>query len=127
MARLPRYRSRGNEVSSKFKGLLDAAKGREPEPEPEQPSQELETQKPEAQQSLKLQPQLIAEPQSEPKRGRPKGKRSDSSYEQVTAYIRKDTHTSVKIELLKQSQNGQKREFSELIQELLDEWLKSRS
>ncbi|BAZ03258.1 hypothetical protein NIES37_72710 (plasmid) [Tolypothrix tenuis PCC 7101] len=114
-------------MSSKFKGLLDAVKGREPEPEPEQPSQEPKTQLSEAQQSLELQPETVAEPQSEAKRGRPKGKRSDSNYEQVTAYIRKDTHTAVKIELLKESQNGQKREFSELIQELLDEWLKSRS
>jgi hypothetical protein len=107
---------------SKFKGLLDAAKGGELEPEP--PSQELETQKPPGGQSPKLQPETVPEPQNEPKRGRPKGKRSDSNYEQVTAYIRKDTHTAVKIELLKESQ---KREFSELIQELLDEWLKSRS
>ena len=109
---------------SKFKGLLDAAKGGELEPE--LPSQELETQKPPGGQSPKLQPETVPEPQNEPKRGRPKGKRSDSNYEQVTAYIRKDTHTAVKIELLKESQNGQKREFSELIQELLDEWLKSR-
>ncbi|MBE9052789.1 hypothetical protein IQ243_20645 [Nostocales cyanobacterium LEGE 11386] len=110
---------------SKFKGLLDAVKGGEPEPE--QPSPELETQKPEARQSQQLQPKTVTEPQTEPKRGRPKGKRSDSNYEQVTAYIRKDTHTAVKIELLKESQNGQKQEFSELIQELLDEWLKLRS
>lgn len=127
MAGLPKYRSRGDEVS-KFKGLLDAVKGGEPEPESEQPRQELiKTHKPEVRQSQKLQPETITEPQSEAKRGRPKGKRSDSNYEQVTAYIRKDTHTAVKIELLKERQNGQKREFSELIQELLDEWLKWRS
>jgi hypothetical protein len=126
MAGLPRYRSGGDEVS-KFKGLLDAVKGGEPEPEPEQPKQELKTQQPEARQSQKLKPEKVTEPQGEPKRGRPKGKRSDSNYEQVTAYIRKETHTAVKIELLKESQNGQKQEFSELIQELLDEWLKSRS
>ncbi|MEJ1934788.1 hypothetical protein WDZ92_31700 [Nostoc sp. NIES-2111] len=112
---------------SKFKGLLDAVKGGEPEPEPEQPKQELKTQQPEVRQPQKLKPEKVTEPQGEPKRGRPKGKRSDSNYEQVTAYIRKDTHTAVKIELLKESQNGQKQEFSELIQELLDEWLKSRS
>ncbi|QLE59952.1 hypothetical protein [Nostoc sp. TCL26-01] len=110
---------------SKFKGLLDAVKSGEAEPE--QPSQELETQKPEARQFQNLQPKTVTEPQTEAKRGRPKGKRSDSNYEQVTAYIRKDTHTAVKIELLKESQNAQKQEFSELIQELLDEWLKSRS
>jgi hypothetical protein len=60
----------------------------------------------------------------EPRIGRPKGKRSDPDYEQVTAYIKSGTYTNVKIELLKE---GQKREFSELIQELLDNWLNPRS
>jgi hypothetical protein len=99
---------------SKFKGILDAAKGREPESE--KSSQETETQK--------LQSRSIEPP---PKRGRPKAKRSDPNYEQVTAYIRKDTHTIVKIELLKSAQDGQKREFSELVQDLLEQWLKSRT
>ena len=101
---------------SKFRGLLNAIG----KPEPDPPSQELETQKP----SGEL-PEL--HPKIEPKRGRPKGKRSDSNYEQVTAYIRKSTHAAVKIELLKNSQKGAKQEFSELIQELLEEWLKSRT
>jgi len=56
-----------------------------------------------------------------PRRGRPPGKRSHPDFEQITAYIRKDTHHAVKIELLK---NGRK-EFSELMEELLHQWLKS--
>jgi hypothetical protein len=102
---------------SKFKGILDAAKGREPE----KSSQQAETQK--------LQSRSADQSQIEPppKRGRPKAKRSDPNYEQVTAYIRKDTHTIVKIELLKSAQDGQKREFSELIQDLLEQWLESRT
>ena len=56
-----------------------------------------------------------------PRRGRPPGKRSHPDFEQITAYIRKDTHHAVKIELL---QNGRK-EFSELVEELLHQWLKS--
>ena len=56
-----------------------------------------------------------------PKRGRPPGKRSHPDFEQITAYIRKDTHHAVKIALLK---NGRK-EFSELVEELLHLWLKS--
>ena len=56
-----------------------------------------------------------------PRRGRPPGKRSHPDFEQITAYIRKDTHHAVKIELL---QNGRK-EFSELLEELLHQWLKS--
>ena len=56
-----------------------------------------------------------------PRRGRPPGKRSHPDFEQITAYIRKDTHHAVKIVLLK---NGGK-EFSELVEELLGQWLKS--
>ncbi|KJH70262.1 hypothetical protein [Aliterella atlantica] len=95
---------------SKFKSLLDAAKGKEPEPE----KHELEVN----------QPQLVAEPEQPPKRGRPKGKRSHPDYEQVTAYIRKDTHRAAKIALLSESEG---REFSELVQELLEQWLKART
>lgn len=68
--------------------------------------------------------QIHAETEVEPKRGRPKGKRSHPDYEQVTAYIKTLTYQEVKIALLRE---GQKREFSELVQELLDNWLKSRS
>ena len=56
-----------------------------------------------------------------PRRGRPPGKRSHPDFEQITAYIRKDTHHAVKIVLL---QNDRK-EFSELVEELLHQWLKS--
>ncbi len=58
------------------------------------------------------------------RRGRPPGKRSDPDYEQTTAYIRKQTHLGVKIALL---QEGKGREYSELVEELLAEWLRSRS
>ena len=58
-------------------------------------------------------------PQS--RRGRPPGKRSHPDFEQITAYIRKDTHHAVKIGLLK---NGRK-EFSELVEDLLRQWLQS--
>lgn len=57
------------------------------------------------------------------RRGRPTGKRSDPDYEQTTAYIRKDTHRHVKIALLEE---GEGREYSELVEELLSKWLKSR-
>lgn len=102
---------------SKFKAILNEAKGQEPLPEPEKLPQESQTK----------QPHPVTELESEQKRGRPKGKRSDPNYEQVTAYIRKETHTATKIALLEDSQNGQKREFSELIQDLLEQWLKSRT
>ncbi|MES1024915.1 hypothetical protein ABN584_18775 [Gloeocapsa sp. BRSZ] len=93
---------------SKFKSILNAAKGKEPEPE--QVEREPE------------QPMPVAESPLPQKRGRPKGKRSHPDYEQVTAYIRKDTHRDVKIALLSE---GEAREFSELVQELLEQWLES--
>ncbi len=58
------------------------------------------------------------------KRGRPaSGKRSNPDFEQVTAYIRKRTHADVKIALLRE---GQRQEFSALVENLLAEWLASR-
>jgi hypothetical protein len=93
---------------SKFKSIISAAKSKEsftlPTAEAEQPSNQ----------------EAVAQGESK-KRGRPKGKRSDPDYEQVTAYIRKTTHTSVKIALLQENQG---REFSELVEELLNQWLK---
>ncbi len=55
-----------------------------------------------------------------PPRGKCKGKRRDPAFEQVTAYIRRDTHHAVKIALLKESRN---RQFSELVEALLADWL----
>lgn len=60
------------------------------------------------------------QPQGAAKRGRPRGKRSHPDFEQVSAYISKSTHLSVKIALL---QEGRGREFSELVEELLGQWL----
>lgn len=56
--------------------------------------------------------------------GRPSGKRSDGEHVQVTAYIRRDTHLDVKTSLLRE-QKG--RDFSDLVEELLAKWLKSRT
>jgi hypothetical protein len=50
------------------------------------------------------------------------GKRSDVDYRQVSAYVRRDTYQKAKIALLEED-----REFSELVEELLQGWLASRS
>ena len=50
------------------------------------------------------------------------GKRSNAEYRQVSAYIRKDTHRKVKMALLEEEQ-----EFSELVGQLLEDWLAMRS
>lgn len=59
-----------------------------------------------------------------PRRGRPPtGKRSNPDFEQVTAYIRRDTNLQTKIALL---QEGDTRDFSDLVEELLQAWLIKR-
>ena len=88
---------------SKFKDILKAAQDREKE-EPEQ------------------QPSPASQPEVA-KRGRPKGKRSHPDYEQVTAYIRRETYRQTKITLLQQEEV---QDFSELIEKLLTEWLSTQ-
>ena len=56
--------------------------------------------------------------------GRPKGKRSNPDYTQVTAYIRQDTYKDIRVLLL---QKGDGQEFSELVEELLSEHLKTQT
>ena len=55
--------------------------------------------------------------------GRPPGKRSDPGFVQVTAYVPGDLYRRVRIGLLEDAK-GQ--EFSELVAELLVDWVKSR-
>lgn len=57
------------------------------------------------------------------RRGRPYGKRSDPDYVGFTTYIRKATHKQVKRALL---EGDEDRELSELVEDLLVAWLKSR-
>jgi hypothetical protein len=66
----------------------------------------------------RTQPEII----SAQKNGKLKtpGKRSDPSYTQITAYIKKDTHENVMREIYK------RQEFSELIEELLTDWMKAK-
>jgi hypothetical protein len=56
-------------------------------------------------------------------RGRPRGKRSDPAFEQVTAYIRKETYLQIKMALL---QEGSDRDFSQLVEELLGAYLRTQ-
>lgn len=65
-------------------------------------------------------PESLKSRVAENKRGRPTAKRSDPDFLQVTAYIRKETHRKTKIRLLEE---GQGREFSELVEVMLEEWL----
>ncbi len=107
---------------SKFKSILDVAKGREPEreaePTPAPPSIASALTGPPPPSPA---PPVPASPGRKP--GRPPGKRSDPGYVQVTAYIPSDLHHNIKLALL-QDRKGQ--EFSELVEELLETWLRSR-
>ena len=107
-------------MASKFKGILDHAKGRTAEA-PETPEEEPSAAAPVV--APPPSPAPAAEPQAK-KRGRPSGKRSDPDCVQVTAYINKHRHQAAKMELLK---DGGSQDFSELVDSLLAEWLKSRT
>ncbi len=76
------------------------------------------------------QPESSSEPLSEPEpepeskqRGRPRGKKSDPEFVSAIAYIRKKTHLQVKRLLLDKEEQGDKQDFSELVQNLLDFWV----
>ena len=88
---------------SKFQGLIDAANSRE---------------------NTAAKPAPVVMSTKRGGRGRPRGKRSDPNFEQVTTYLRKHTHQGVKIALL---QEGRGQEFSELVEDLLAKWLKAHS
>lgn len=101
---------------SKFRGVLDAARGRERD-EAEVPAATRKA-------ARKRTPAAAPAVPMKRGRGRPPGKRSDPDYEQVTSYVRRQTYSDVKIELIRE---GKKREFSELVEDLLSQWLKSRA
>ena len=62
-------------------------------------------------------------PAESPKVGRPKtGKRSNPDYTQVSAWVRRDTYARVQDRLYVKEN---RREFSDLVQALLAEWLKA--
>ncbi len=61
--------------------------------------------------------------QTNAKRGRPTAKRSDPDFVGFTTYVRRDTHTRAKIALL---QEGQGKELSELVEDLIHNWLSKK-
>ncbi len=71
-------------------------------------------------------PSLPEQGSETPRRmGRPAtGKKSDPSYRQVTAYVRKDLYRKVSDALYDESRglDTKRKEFSELVDELLEQW-----
>lgn len=60
------------------------------------------------------------------KRRRMGGKRNDPKYVETTTFLTKKTHARVDTELEKMKKEGGKQDFSELVESLLTDWLKSR-
>ena len=87
---------------SKFEGIFSAKPPKANRPEANQ----------------KEKPKAQDKPEIKKEREKRVGKRSHPDYAQVTAYVRKDTHEEVMRAIYK------RREFSELVEELLIEWLK---
>lgn len=83
---------------SKFDGILSVKKGNEVTSLPK--------------------PAKISVKKAKKDKIKPVGKRSHPDYTQITAYIKKDTHEDVMRKIYKQQ------EFSELLQNLLTDWLK---
>lgn len=106
---------------SKFRGILDVAKGRAAESDdaPIVPS----PTPPAARPSAAPPSPAPAETPSPRGPGRPRGKRSDPTFDQVTAYVPHDLYHRVRLALL-EDDRGQ--EFSELVTELLAGWLADR-
>ena len=90
---------------SKFNDIFKAAKEREAIEETKTPTEPTINEKPK-------------------RKGRPKGKRSNPDYEQVTAYIKKETYRQIRIALLEQDNT---KDFSELVEQLLDEYLRTQN
>jgi hypothetical protein len=100
---------------SKFDGLFDARAGGK--------GTGKEKGRDGARVSSKAKPAAERQPEERSRRGRPSGKRSDPDFVGFTTYIRKETHRRAKIALLEQ---GDGRELSELVEELLAQWLRSK-
>lgn len=117
---------------SRFKEILNSHKREDaPSDEPPSPAEEVVHPSPapapvqavDAASRSKPKPRAQASESPRPV-GRPRGKRSDDGHVQVTAYIRRDTHLDVKAALLRDSKG---RDFSDLVEELMTKWLKSRT
>jgi hypothetical protein len=115
-------KSRFTDLLQAHKGTSEATEEQEAPPSPALPEPAPEPEpKPQAKAKTNGQPKSST---ADKPRGRPKGKRSDPDYMQVTAYIREATYDAVKVTLLTKKKGL---EFSELVEELLAKWLKVNS
>jgi hypothetical protein len=101
-------------MNNKFQNFFDARKAKE------ESEQETEISPPLA--AAQIVEHAPAETPVAPKRiGRPPGgKKSDPAYQQVTAYVRRATYQKTQVKLW---QSGVKKDFSDLVEELLAQWV----
>lgn len=115
---------------SKFAGFLNARRGSDVVEVEEVPSVEVEATGAVLTKPVPVQPPSLPASSTPVTtapgrgRGRPRAKRSDPDFEQVTAYIRRNTHRQIKIALLQESEES---DFSELVEKLLSDWLRART
>lgn len=113
-------------MSSKFSGLLQA-KQAQPLPS-EVTNTSIEPVEPEtvvtATEAPKEEPQVApisaVSPGAVINMQPPRGKKGHPDYNQVTIYLKKETHNKAKIALL---QSGSEKDFSELVEELVSKFL----
>lgn len=116
---MTKRKGKDNEPSM-FKSLLDKARSREAEIEPEVAA-EPETTADEAPNEEKLQERRGP--------GRPRGRRSDPDYTQISAYVPLDLYLEVQELLLKERKLKRQRratDVSGLVEQLLREWVNQR-
>jgi hypothetical protein len=111
--------------TNRFSGILDAARAKQAEEETvEQTQKETETPLVEMAETKieSVEPVIKIAPISETKGREKKGKSSNPSYVQISAYIKKETRTSAGRILI-----GSDKDLSDIIEELLTNWIKSNT
>jgi hypothetical protein len=110
-------------MTSKFSGLLQSrAKGREVGPESDTPEAAPAAPVAPAAEAPPPSPAPLGAPSPKRRGPKPSGKRSDASYEQTTIYIRKDLKKAVRQSLLSADDE---RDLSDLLEDLLSDWVKT--
>lgn len=105
---------------SKFDGLIQAKLQQKAEKNPKAVKNpkvvNINSIKSELKESTSL-PEIQTKVSEKNDKTKPPGKRSNPDYTQITAYIKKNTHETVMKKIYK------RKELSELIEELLNEWI----
>jgi len=118
------------EKTSKFSSIFDANQVPEPEQIPLAPDQhDIQRTDPATSFTVAAETASHTEPQTAKLTGRAtNGKKSDPRYKQVTAYVRKDLHRNVTDALYDEARgrDTKRKEFSELVDELLERWWKEQ-